>query len=173
MSLSSGAQIELAIKLELTDYVRASFWVLFRPWAMKIVLVFAVLLLGLFFLRLIEDPNSKPFPALILPALVLFTIGSTYLSAKRNMASNKSVQEITHYTFSEKGIEALAQSWSGHTGWGNVLNAYETKHNFLLFISRNQMYIIPRRCFRDAEQIAAFKQMLVSHMNSKAQIKSG
>ena len=171
MSINSESNIKLTVKLELADYVRANYWFLFRKWSMKIVLVFAGLLVGLFFYTLIQNPDSKPFPALILPAIVLVMIGSTYLSAKRNMASNKSLQENIQYTFSKNGIDAVAQSSSGHTSWNNFLNAYETKHNFLLFISRNQMYTIPKRCFRDADQIAAFKQMLVSHLGSKAKVK--
>lgn len=172
MDINSESTIELAVKLELADYVRASFWFLLRKWSMKMLLVCAVFLVALFFFRLIDDPNSKPYPALILPALVLFMLGSTYLSARTNMASNKSVQEVMHYTFSDHGIAAVAQSSSMHTNWNNILRAHETNNSFLLFISRNQIYIIPRRCFQDVEQIARFKQMLISRLGSKAEIKS-
>lgn len=164
------SKIEVGVKLKLKDYLLASYWFLFRRWSMKLLLVFAFILAGLFFYTIIVEPNSRPYRMLILPSVVLLMVGSTYLSAKRNMASSKSLQENIQYTFSDRGIEVVAQSSSGYTSWGNIFSAYETGHNFLLFISRNQMYTIPKRCFRDAGQVAAFKQMLVRHVD-KAKVK--
>ena len=87
------------------------------------------------------------------------------------MASNRALSERVHYVFSESGIEATAPSFSGRTAWQNVYKAYETKTNFLAFISKNMMYVIPKRCFANAEQVASFKSLLRSQLDAKAKWK--
>ncbi|MDT4967918.1 MAG: hypothetical protein QOJ64_2655 [Acidobacteriota bacterium] len=162
--------MEIDVNLELEDYVRASYWFLFHKWSMKLLLFFAVLLTLVLFYARIADPNRPFFPVLIPAIAVLFMIVSTYLGVRKNMASNRSLREMFHYNFSEIGIDAVAQSSSGHTRWENILSAFETKRSFLLFVSRNQMYVIPKRSFRDAEQVASFRHLLVSHLGPKAEL---
>jgi len=100
---------------------------------------------------------------------VLF--GGTYFSTKKHMASNRALSERAHYVFSESGIEVTAPSSSGRTTWQNVYEAHETKTNFLIFISKNMMYTIPKRCFDSAEHIASFKRLLRSQLDAKVKWK--
>lgn len=165
------SKLEIDVRLELRDYLRASYWFLFRKWSIKALIALALFMVMGFLFVFIQRPNASALPMLILPTLVLFVIGSVYFGAKRNLASNKSVQENIHYTFSNRGVNLVAESSSGQTAWSNIVNAFETKHNFLLFVSRSIMQIIPKRCFQDSEQIAEFKQMLVSNLDSKAKLK--
>jgi len=103
--------------------------------------------------------------------LLAFLIGGTYFGAKRQMASNTSLNERIHYIFDETGIATIAASSSGRTAWTNIYKAHETKTNFLLFISKNMMYTIPKRCFTDVDQINAFKLLLKSQLTSRAKLK--
>ena len=163
--------IELNGRLELGDYFYASFWYSFNKLFVKLLVGLAILMLLLFVYTLAQNPSSVPFGLLVLPFLVLVMILSIYLNARKGMSSNKSLQENIHYIFSNNGIGSVAQSSSGHTSWSNVLKAYETKQSFLLFISHNQFYPIPKRFFRDSEQIAKFKEMLRFHLSSKAKLR--
>lgn len=164
-------KIELDIKLELKDHLRANYWFIFSKWSMKILVVMAVFLTLLFIIIFILNPTAGFFPILIMPVFVLFLLGNIYWSTKRNLASHKALQNSIHYTFSNEGISAVTKSSSGHTSWENILKAHETKHNFLLFASRILIYVIPKRCFQSPTQLTDFKQMLVNHLGSKAKLK--
>ncbi len=160
--------------LELRDFLRATYWFLFK----KFKLLFILLIIGCVVYPAFcllgagtKNPNDNFWGLLIPFGMLVLLLGSTYFGARRQMASNKSLSEPHHYTFSENGIDAVAPSSSGHTSWSNFYEVYETKHNFLLFISRNMMYTIPKRCFRDSEQINSFKDLLKSKLSSKAKLK--
>ena len=104
-------------------------------------------------------------------AMFLFVIAGTYFNAKKHLASNRSLSETIHYVFSEEGIDATAVSSSGRTAWQNVLEAHETGKNFLIFLSKNMMYIIPKRCFHSAGQLESFKRLLLTQLGAKAKWK--
>ncbi len=87
------------------------------------------------------------------------------------MASNKSLQQEIHYSFSDDGIDAVAQSLNSHVDWENVYKVVETRHNFLVFLSRSLMYITPKRCFPSSEQIESFQHLLRSHV-SRTKLRS-
>jgi YcxB-like protein len=140
-----------------------------RP--IRLLIIFAFFLLIGFILAFAYKPNIAMLPGLVLPALVLFMIFNVYFSIRRNWASDKSLKQNLQYTFSNDGVDLVAPSSSAHTAWENFSNVYETKHNFLLFVSQSQTFTIPKRVFRDAEQIATFKQMLVLNLGSKAKLK--
>jgi hypothetical protein len=74
------------------------------------------------------------------------------------------------YRFSPDGIEAKAPTSSGQTSWVNVREACETKHNFVIFISHNLMYIIPKRCFEGPEQEAGFRELLREQLMERARV---
>jgi hypothetical protein len=166
--------IELDVLLEFRDYLRANYWFLFR----RFKLLFLILVIGCVAYPLLVltgrssgNPNDNYWGFLIPVGLLVFVMAGTYFGAKRQMASNKALSERIHYTFSEKGIDTSASSSSGHTSWENLYVAHETKTNFLLFISKNMMYTIPKRCFNDADDIVSFKDLLRSQLSSKAKLK--
>jgi hypothetical protein len=166
--MNEKRKLELDAKLELKDYLRANYWyLLHRPWFWLIAAI-ATFNLIIFVTRTIQNPSDNVWMALILPGLVVILLINVYTGAKRSLASHKSLQEDIHYTFSDGGVDAVARSSSGHTDWDNFLNASETKHNFLLFISRNQMFTIPKRCFNGKEQIQTLKDILHDNLGTKA-----
>jgi len=167
-------KIELDVLLEFRDYLRANYWFLFR----RFKLLFVILVIGCVAYPLMvltgaspKNPNDNYWGLLIPFALLLFIIAGTYFGAKRQMSSNKSLSQRIHYTFDETGIATVAPSSSGRTAWENIYKAHETKTNFLLFISKNMMYTIPKRCFADIQQLNAFKQLLQSQLTSRAKLK--
>ena len=172
---SAEKTIQIDVLLEFRDFLRANYWYLFK----KLRLLFAMLFIGgivypvLYFAGAIGETTERQnyWGFLVIPTLLLLLLVSTYLGAKKQMKSNKGLQESTRYSFSEDGIDAVAASSSGHTSWSNIREAYETKNNFLLFISNNQMYTIPKRFFESGEQVNTFKLLLISELQLKAKLK--
>ncbi len=172
--MSEERTVEVDVLLELRDYVRASYWFLFKKFkfVLSLIVIAGVAYPALYLSGAVtKNPNNNYWGLLIPFALLALMLGGTYFSSKRQMASNKSLSEPHHYTFSEGGIDVTALSSSGHTSWSNFYEAHETKHNFLLFLSKNLMYVIPKRCFRNGGQIASFKELLKAKLGGKAKLK--
>jgi hypothetical protein len=168
--MNQETSLNVDVLLEFRDYLRANLWFLFK--SLKWLVLIAMLSPFIALYSWTQNPGTIPWPALILPAILLFAVLATYLGAKRSMASNKSLQENIHYTFSENGIDAVAVSSSGHTSWANVYRAVETTHNFLIFISRNQMFVIPKRYFHDEQKMRILRNLLQHHLPGKTKLKS-
>lgn len=172
--MNSESIVEIDVLLEFRDYLRANYWFMFH----RFKLLLLILLMGaVVYPLLLVSRMASPSPTdnywgyLIPWGMVALLFGGTYVSAKKHMASNKGLSERIHYVFSENGISAAASSSSGHTAWQNVYEAYETKTNFLIFLAKNMMYVIPKRCFDSFDQVASFKRLLRSQLNSKAKWK--
>jgi hypothetical protein len=168
--------IELEVCLELRDYLWANYWFLFRNMWMRLLVGIAFLPLGAFVYLLVCDPAEGSWsalaPVLVLPVSLILLVVGVYFGAKNSLASNKSLQEAIRYRFSAHGIDAVAASSSGHTEWTNFYRAIETRHSFLLFISRNQMYSIPKRCFHDSQQMSAFRTLLGKTLAERVVLES-
>jgi hypothetical protein len=169
--MTTQTTVEIDVLLEFRDYLRANYWFLFHRFKLVLGLLFFV---GLFYPLLLvsrlasQRPTDNYWGFLIPLGVLVFMFAGTYFNTKKHMASNRALRERVHYVFSETGIESTAPSTSGRTAWQNVYEAHEAKTNFLIFISKNMMYVIPKRCFHDAEQMASFKRLLRSQLNAKA-----
>ena len=103
---------------------------------------------GLRFASTITSPARRP------AALALLAGSTDVISAPRT-----------------PGSSSAAASSSGSHKWETLREAFETKHNFLLFIADRQMYIFPKKCFDNEEQIRAFKELLRERLGPKAKVK--
>ena len=172
--MTTKTTVEIDVLLEFRDYLRANYWFIFRRFKLFLgVFFFSGVVYPLLLVSGIASPHaSNSYWGSLLPLVVLvITFGAVYFNAKKQMATNRILSERHHYVFSESGIEATAPSSSGRIAWQNVYAAHETKTNFLIFISKNLMYVIPKRCFADAEQVATFKSLLRSQLDAKAKWK--
>jgi len=169
--------IEVNVLLELNDCLRANYWFLFkRYWHTVILLSVVGVLLPILSAAGLMTPKGDPPPSFspgwFIPlGLLAFLLIGTYISTKRSLSSHKGLQKRIRYRFSPRGIETDSVSLSGYNSWENIREAFETKHNFLLFISRNQMYAIPKGCFANADEIANLRTLLSQSLGKKARIK--
>ena len=163
--MDEGKMIEVKVLLGFGDLLYANYWVSFKNKGVVLLMIMATvtalysIAVGSFLTVLI---------ALIYPVLLL---GSTYLGAKRQMASNRSLQETIHYVFSEQGISATAPSSSGNSDWNIVHQVSETGRSFLIFTSNAVMYIIPKRCFYNEVQLNEFHTIVKKNLGDKAKLR--
>lgn len=172
--MASPATIEIDVQLELRDYLRANYWFMFHQFKWPIFLLFfgAVVYPLLILTSIVTmHETDKAWGFLIPWALLALWFAGTYFNTKKQLATNKPLKEKVHYTFSADGLETNAESFSSQTAWSNFYEAYETKSNFLIFVSKNMMYIVPKRSFVSAEQIESFKTLLRSQLDTKAKWK--
>jgi len=167
--------IQIEVLLDANDLLRANYWFFFKKVRRLFIIIFVV---GIAYPiwcfssgMSASSENQNNWGFLYLPAICFVLLLSIYFGVKRNMKSNRALQEKIRYSFTENGIDAVAQSSSGHNSWSNIREAYETKNNFLLFISNNQMYTIPKRAFESVDQMNSFKQLLIAKLQSHAKLK--
>ena len=162
--------LELKVQLIERDYILANYWYLFRNWHIRALIPIAIILLGMTTFLSSATPEI-PWMGFLLPAIIVAMLISVYVGSKRSMASNKSLQELIHYRFTRDEIEAIASSSSGRMSWKNIYAAHEAGRNFLIFISRIQMYTIPKRCFDNEEQVASFRALLRDRLGERAHLR--
>jgi len=165
--------VELTVHLVFRDYLRTTYCCLFRPIAMKLFVVFAIPQLALVVYLLASAGLVWPGIAtpLLVPTALLLVVVSAYFSARRAFLTNKVLQEAIAYRFSSSGIDAVASSSSGHVEWGNISQAWETKSDFILFLSSQLVYTIPKRCFINTQQISAFRLLLWTQLGTNAKLR--
>jgi len=173
--MTDARAIDVDVQLGLKDYLRANYWVFLRRRRLPIIFVaiFGLLLPLLYVGYVMADTSGSVewnWGVFVPGAAFLLMIISIYFNAKKHLATNKSLQGTIRYRFAEEGIEAASTLSSGSLKWELVHEAFETRHNFLLFISDRQMYTLPKRCFNE-EQIALFRQLLRARLGQKASVK--
>lgn len=175
--MAEDESIDVDVLLELKDSLRANYWFLFRRFRLLIILLFfaAFLYPLLYFSGAMGEPSRNPNESnwgfLIPVAVLLALFASVFFGSKRSLASNKMLQQRIRYSFSESGVQSVALSSSGYQKWETVREAIETRHNFLLFIADRLMYVLPKRCFNDEDQIRSFKELLRHRLEARAKLK--
>jgi hypothetical protein len=167
-------RIEIDVLLTLQDYLRMNYWFLFKKFKLMLsVLLFVGGIAPIFYILsdLPKNPNDSYWGFAIPWVILIFLFVGTYIGSKRQLASNKSLNEKQHLIFSAEGIKSAGVSSSWESSWENIREAFETKSNFLLFIAMNQVQIIPKRCFQNDDQIVLFRNMLKTQLDSRAKIK--
>ncbi len=161
--------LKIDVHLQFNDFLRGSYWFLFRSWIMKILTAFAALTLVLGIVTTINSPANTPWGVFILPGILLIIVFNTYFASKRNFTSNQSLQEPIQYCFSTEGIDAIAStSSSSHTVWANIREFAETSNYFLVFISNNQFYVFPKRFFAGNNGVEEFRVLLKKNIGPAA-----
>ncbi|WP_243369131.1 YcxB family protein [Microvirga solisilvae] len=95
------------------------------------------------------------YPAVILLAVVINLVGRQLnwrWTFKRRSISNK---EIT-LSFSEEGLQSSVSDFEGKASWAAIKRVYPSKAHLILFISKLEGFVIPRRAFQSDEAFDTF-----------------
>jgi hypothetical protein len=165
-------KFEIDVRVEMKDYWRATYGYMLG------ILRFRLLLIGVGIWALIslvlyvKSPSSQLlYPPLIPLAGIAVAFAILYLNTRMLYSSKKFLHHTVRYVLSNEGIESVAPLAPGRTGWEQIPKALELKHDFLIFYTAERMYTIPRQSFQSAEQLSRFKEILRSHLGSKARLR--
>ena len=75
------------------------------------------------------------------------------------------------YIFSDEKTEISTEFFKSQTDWRYISSVKETTNYFVLPMKDGQSHLIPKRFFRDYEQIASFKNLLRVKFGDKAALK--
>jgi hypothetical protein len=171
-ALFPNEQLVVDVDLTESDLQRANFWFRLGKWSHRLVLVlpFAGLLLlwpfG-FSLDLFQNPPAGA----VLIALVVFPILYPiiiWFQTKRGFGNLQPFQRNIRYAFSSHGYRVSDEKSFAVVDWDTILRAAESKHAFHLFFHRSLFHTIPKRCFKQQEDIGRLRTLLKQVLGTKA-----
>ncbi|MGC2235035.1 MAG: YcxB family protein [Pyrinomonadaceae bacterium] len=75
------------------------------------------------------------------------------------------------FIISNEKVEISTQSFASQINWDFFVRINETKHYFVLLSKAGQKTLLPKRFFRDSEQLAEFKNLIRSKLGEKVYLK--
>jgi len=174
-ALRPNEQLVVDVDLTESDLQRANFWFRLGKWSHRLVLI-ALSLAGLLLLwRFGFSSNlfQNPPAAAVLIVLVLFPILypiTIWFQTKRGFGNLQPFQMNIRYAFSSHGYKVSDERSFADIDWDTILRAAESKHAFHLFFHRSLFHTIPKRCFRQPEDIGRLRTLLKQVLDTKATV---
>ena len=161
------------VDLKESDLQRANFWFRLR-WSTRILLVFLPLM-GLFLLTRVDLPTifQNPIAATALIILIVFPVLYPVLiwyQTKRGFGNLRGFQTKIQYSFSPEGYTVHDIKSSANVDWDTILRAAESKHSFHLFFHKSFFHTIPKRCFKQPDDIVRLRDLLKRSLGAKATV---
>jgi len=164
-----GTAINVEVKLtekDIYDFQKSVLAKRFSPISIIVFFIFFMIVVaGLSFEKVAAGGNPIGTIALILvPVIFIFLILMLLKkNSKTALKTNKLLQKTHRYQIDNEGIGATSESGQRYIKWEELYEAIETKESFLFFISKEQAYIVPKRCF--GENIGQF-ELLRNYMKN-------
>lgn len=190
MSEVNNNKFIIRVKLEYAEYKAAIKGVKKRKTIMTWAIYFFILILDLLSILILHIDDIKkgsvsmmvnnsmtevPIYIAFLPTIVflvfltLIIVGfrlKFFYSIKREYQTNPQLQKETKYTFMEEGVEIVSDSLNTKVRWREFKKIKETKEAVLLFLSKKNVWIIPKGHF-SKEEFCIFKNLYYSGKNTK------
>lgn len=169
----SKEEVVVDIDLKESDLQRANFWFRLGNWSIRLSLLI-LSLLGLLFLSRFEFSQITENPLLAIPLVfvvspILYPV-LLWIQTKRGFANLQEFQTKVQYSISSDGYKVSDPKSSSQVGWDSILRAVETKHSFHLFFHKVLFHTIPKRCFKQPEDIDRLRTILKQSLGARATV---
>jgi hypothetical protein len=160
------------VDLKESDLQRANFWFGLNSWSNRLMVVLLPIAgLLLLWKTNVNDLFQRPVPATLIIlcfGFIPFYFAIIWFRTKRGFANLKLWQTQVQYKFSANGYKVSDAKCSGDIAWDAVLRAAESKYSFHLFVTKTIFHAIPKRCFKNADDIVRFRNLVKSSLGTKA-----
>jgi len=161
------------VDLKESDLQRASFWFRLR-WSTRVLLVFLPVM-GLILLTKVDLSTISQNPAAATALIVLIVFPVLYpvliwYQTKRGFGNLQRFQTKIQYSFSPDGYTVRDMKSSADIAWDAILRAAESKHSFHLFFHKSFFHTIPKRCFKQPDDIIRLRDLLKRSLGTKATV---
>jgi hypothetical protein len=172
--IESNGTVVVDVDLKESDLQRANFWFRLGKWSTRLLLI-TLLLIGLLFLSRIQFSKIIENPIVATPLIVLIVFPILYpvliwTQTKRGFANLQEFQRNVQYALSADGYKVSDPKSSAHIGWDTIWRAVEAKHSFHLFFHKSLFHTIPKRCFRQPEDIDRLRTILKHSLGARATV---
>lgn len=100
----------------------------------------------------------------------VFIIIRTYFSVKNIFYSNKNIQEMISYTFTDEKIRTEGKTFDAYFTWDSIYKVKEKKEWFLIYQTAQTMNMVPKKFFTK-DQISELRD-LIRKNNVKAKLRN-
>ena len=155
-----------------SDLQRANFWFRLGKWSTRLYLVMllmgGVLVLWRFqFTNVFDNPPIATVVLVVILLPVLYPL-LIWFQTKRGFANLQNFQTQIQYSFSPGGYVVRDLKSSADINWDAILRAAESKHSFHLFFHKSFFHTIPKRCFKQPDDIVRLRDLLKRSLGTKA-----
>lgn len=122
--------------------------------------IIALIFLGINYYN--ADNDNREFmesASIWLMVFFVFIIIRTYFSVKNIFNSNKKIQEVISYTFTDEKIRTEGETFDGDFTWNSVYKVKENREWFLIYQSAQTMNMIPKKFFTK-DQISGLRSLI-------------
>lgn len=127
------------------------------------IIVFPIIALIFFGINYYNaDHDNREFmesASIWLMVFFAFIIIRTYFSVKNIFNSNKKIQEVISYTFTDEKIRTEGETFDGDFTWNSVYKVKENKEWFLIYQSAQTMNMVPKKFFTK-DEIAELRDLI-------------
>ena len=168
----SNESVIVDVDLKESDLQRANFWFGLKTWSNRLMLI--VMPLAGLLLLLKADLSTLPLRPLAATGVVIFLgfppfyLAMIWFRTKRGFRSLQGFQTKIQYSFSPDGYTVRDIKSSANIDWDTILRAAESKHSFHLFFHKSFFHTIPKRCFKQPDDIVRLRDLLKRSLGSKA-----
>ena len=171
--------IEIDVELNEGDFWRVSFAGRVKRFLLITLIYLPIALLIMYFVAF--GAGANPFSEknwsiiivlFIICAIPFVFLPAVYFSLRKLAAKLAKASEKTHFTFSENEIETNSISRSSKLTWDNYEKILETNEDYVGYLKNYTFHTIPKRFFKNEEQILAFKELVREKLGEKAKLKS-
>ena len=92
-------------------------------------------------------------------------IGMIVVVPRALLAGNPKLSDEYQLTFSDQGVRFQTTSIDSNIDWNLYLRAVEARDFYLLYWSRRQFTVIPKRAFATSADMLAFNALLAAHVS--------
>jgi hypothetical protein len=163
-------QIRLEVSLEASDVVRASWELLLR----RAGVLFAAwcVLAGVAGYFAVGDAAALDWPTLAVVSAMMvgppaILVAVVVWNAQRKFRQAETELRPIHYCIHDDGMDVASVKRSGWIPWEGFREAIETPSAFLVFLEKDQHYLLPKRCFAAADDIDGLRRLLADGIRSK------
>lgn len=127
------------------------------------IIVFPIIALTFFGINYYNsDHDNREFmesASIWLMVFFVFIIIRTYFSVKNIFNSNKKIQKVISYTFTDEKIRTEGETFDGDFTWNSVYKVKENKEWFLIYQSAQTMNMVPKKFFTK-DEIAELRDLI-------------
>ena len=164
----NGEKIEIEVLLSTTDLWRSYLNDYFSFNSVFIYfMAFAVYGFFLIFLFVRGEANIFHLADVVFTSglfVILFGLTMTYLSVKKAQKFPWMQYKIA---YSKEKVEVVTPQFTNFVEWEWFVQIKENRNYFTFSLMDGQTTLLPKRCFRDSEQLAGFKNLISLKLGEK------
>jgi len=141
--------------------------------------VFICIAIGAFFDPKVEDKSAVIVIlvffglSFLLSKLLVFLVNKLHSAQMRIIAKRqyKNSQKQAHYRFNESGIETKDELTKFFCVWKQIVKLSENENALYVFINQNTAFIVPKRIFRNIEELSEVKSLIAQQSGKEFRYK--